>query len=132
MGRHAYTPTEADRNTVRIMAAIGIKQDRICACVGTDGIDEKTLRKYFRREIDVAKDQMDALAGQGLARGLQNGESWAVCFYLKTRMGWRETNRTELTGADGGPMQVETSAKDLLAARISGIAARTGTQSDPR
>jgi hypothetical protein len=29
-----------------------------------------------------------------------------MIFWLKTRAGWKETNVTELTGGDGGPLKV--------------------------
>jgi len=36
----------------------------------------------------------------------------AAMFWMKTRLGWRETNRTEVTGPDGQPLRVETTAID--------------------
>ena len=33
------------------------------------------------------------------------GDTASICFYLKTQAGWRETTRTELTGAEGGPIK---------------------------
>jgi hypothetical protein len=35
----------------------------------------------------------------------KEGDLGAMCFYLKTQAGWRETKRTELTGGDGEPLQ---------------------------
>ncbi len=36
-----------------------------------------------------------------------------MIFFLKTQAGWRETNRTELTGADGKPIEHSVSQKPI-------------------
>jgi len=101
----AYTPTPEDRNTVRTMAAGGIPQERIAACIG-GGITAKTMRKHFRRELAIAGDQANAVAVSMLFAAVQKGEAWAICFWLKCRAGWRETDRHEIVGEDGGPLRV--------------------------
>src|ERR1017187_249920 len=53
-GRPKYEPTEADRNTVRSMASQGVPHETIALCLGKKGIDAKTMRKHFRRELDTA------------------------------------------------------------------------------
>ena len=105
-GQPPYEPTEADRTTVQVMVACGLKHEDIAACLGTEGIDDKTMRKHFRRELDIGVAKVNALCGQGIVRAMQNGEAWALCFWAKTRMGWRETSHTILTGADGGPIAI--------------------------
>jgi hypothetical protein len=91
-GRPVYEPTPADRATVKNLAAVGgITHAEIARCVGTHGISEPTLRKHFRRELDVSLNEVKALAMSGLVRGLKKGDAWAVVFLLKTRAGWRET-----------------------------------------
>jgi hypothetical protein len=52
-GKPLYQPTEADRTTVLVMTAAGIKQEDIAACIGTKGIDPKTLRKHFAHELSI-------------------------------------------------------------------------------
>jgi hypothetical protein len=90
-----YQPTEADRTTVMVMTAAGIKQEDIAPCIGTDGIDPKTLRKHFAREISIGVAKVNGLCGQGIVRAMQSGEGWALCFWAKTRMGGRETSTLE-------------------------------------
>ena len=48
-----FKPTDAERTSVEIMAAIGTTQIDIARCI-RGGIDVKTLTKYFREEIDTA------------------------------------------------------------------------------
>jgi len=39
-GRPKYIPTDADRATVRNMAAAGIPHETIASCLGKNGIDD--------------------------------------------------------------------------------------------
>lgn len=104
-GRKPYAPTEADRNTVRIMIAAGMPQDIVATCIGDHGISGPTLRKHFRREIETASAKANAaVAARLYERALNDpNPAWAI-FWLKTRAGWQERNRHELTGADGAPL----------------------------
>src|ERR1019366_4483528 len=90
-GRPKYEPTEADRNTVRSMASQGIPHETIALCLGTNGVDPKTLRKHFRRELDTAVAITNANIGTNVYKAAMRGEAWACCFWLKCRAGWRET-----------------------------------------
>jgi hypothetical protein len=90
-----YQPTEADRTTVMVMTAAGIKQEDIAPCIGTKGIDPKTLRKHFRHELRISVAKVNGLCSQGIVRAMQAGEGWALCFWAKTRMGWREKSTLE-------------------------------------
>ena len=90
-GKPKYQPTAADRATVQNLAALGATHADIAMCVGTKGIDEKTLRKHFRRELDTSVMEVKALAMSKVVAAIKNGEAWAVCFFLKCKAGWRET-----------------------------------------
>jgi hypothetical protein len=58
--QNKYVPSEADRNTVRTMAAGGFPHESIARCLGERGIDKKTLYKYFRDDLDTALDKATA------------------------------------------------------------------------
>jgi hypothetical protein len=103
-GRPKYEPTEADRNTVKTMAACGISQDEIARCIGTSGIAPKTLRGHFRNELSTAVTQVNALAGSQVIAAMKRGEAWACCFWLKCRAGWKERVTQELTGLNSAPL----------------------------
>lgn len=93
-----HSPTKNSRAKVSSMAAVGIPQDDIARVVGITG---NTLRKHYREELDTAMTTANtAVAGQ-LYQSAMNGNVQAQIFWCKTRLHWRETNRTELTGADG-------------------------------
>ncbi len=67
----------------------------------------KLIDELRETNLDEAENQ--------LMNAIKRGEGWAVCFYLKTqgkKRGYVE--RAELTGADGGAIQVSTFEKAVL------------------
>ena|ERR1017187_422014 len=128
-GRPPYQPTEADRNTVKSMAACGMTHEAIARCLGTDGIHPDTMRVHFRRELDTSMDMANARVGSVVFARALEGDGWACCFWLKCRAGWKETQVTEMAGS----LHVTTGAVDILASRIAGIAAKsTAGSGDPQ
>ena len=89
-GQPAYEPTDEERLLVEQMTAVGIPQESV-AMVLRDGIDLKTLRKHFRRELDTAKIKANAKVGGTLFNKIMNGDTTAAIFWAKTQMGWKET-----------------------------------------
>ena len=84
-----------------------------------------TVRAYAKRHPTVAaalkeeRERMTDVAELSLYNQLLKGEGWAVCFYLKTQgkdRGYVE--RHELTGKDGGPVEL---AAVTLAQRLQRI-----------
>lgn len=85
-----YKPTEEGRKMVEAMASVGVPQDEICVVLG---IDAKTLRKYFREELDSAMIKANAKVAANLYRQATKDDfkaAPAAMFWAKTRMGWRE------------------------------------------
>jgi len=105
-GRPMFTPTEEQRRYVESMAAVGIPHTDIARVLK---IDPKTLRLHFRDDLDLAGPRANAkVAGNLFWMATQRDFKAAApaMFWAKTRMGWRETNRLEHSGPDGGPMQM--------------------------
>ena len=94
----SYKPTDAERGQVKTMVVSGVTQVTIAACMNKgQGIDVKTLRKYYKHELDTAKAMAVANLGKKLyERALAGGTTEAI-FYLKTQGGWKETNVVEGT-----------------------------------
>lgn len=93
-GRPKYDPTEADRNTVRSMAATGFPHVVIAKCLGASGIDQKTLRKLFRHELDTAAGKANAAVANKAYQMAVNGDPPAATFFwLKCRANWKEKEK---------------------------------------
>lgn len=111
MARPSFQPTDEQRKTVWLMAAAGIPEEDIARCLGQKGISPVTLRKHFRKELDNAQTESNArMAGRLYAIANQNDDmraaGAATMFWLKTRARWKEKHEVEVTGKDGGPVQV--------------------------
>jgi hypothetical protein len=90
-----FQATEDERQLVAQMCAVGIPQQSIARVVG---IDSKTLRKYFRSELDTSKIKANAKVGGTLFNKAINGDTTAAIFWAKTQMGWQERSHVELGG----------------------------------
>lgn len=100
----AHEPTKATRDTVVMHVMVGTPQADIARVLG---IDEKTLRKHYRDDLDLAKAKANARVGGALFNKAIGGDMAAIAFWCKTQMGMRETTRHEHTGPNGGPIQNE-------------------------
>lgn len=90
-GRPSYSPSENDRALVRNMAAAGLAANNIQRCLPTAPKSEKTFRKAFRSELDTSADIVTAKAISKLVVKIDQGDLGAICFWLKTKAGFRET-----------------------------------------
>ena len=70
------------------MAAYGIPEIDIAPVLG---IDPKTLRKYYREELDLGETKANAQVAGFLFNSARSGNVTAQIFWLKTRARWRET-----------------------------------------
>jgi hypothetical protein len=69
------------------MAAYGVPEADISRVVG---IDPKTLRKYYRDELDLGEVKANAQVAGFLFNSAKNGNVSAQIFWLKTRARWKE------------------------------------------
>lgn len=98
-GRPRYEPNDEHRAMVEAFAVIGVSQDIMSKALG---ISRDLIERHYRKELDVSAATATAKVGGALFRKAMNGDTAAQIFWMKTRGGWRETNRTEVTGAGGG------------------------------
>jgi hypothetical protein len=112
-GSNAYEPDDNDRKQVLVLVGMGLTHDQIAKVMG---ISDESLRKHFREELDTGEAKLNAKVAQNLfniATSKQSGCVPAAIFWMKTRAGWREKDRVELTGADGGPIQIEAKTVEV-------------------
>ena len=75
----------------------------------------------FKPILDEARESVIDLAERSLITKLEDGDLQATAFALRTigrKRGYAE--RTEITGADGGPVEY-ADARSALAARVSAL-----------
>ena len=89
-----HAPTEATRQTVQLHTMVGTNQTDIARVLD---IDEKTLRKYYRDELDLAKAKANATIGGALFNKAKTGDTSAMIFWMKTQAGWRESTNIDHT-----------------------------------
>ena len=80
------------------MAGYGIPEIDIARVLG---IDPKTLRKYYREELDTGHVKANAKVAESLFRkaiGDDRQSVTAAIFWLKTRADWKETSVHEVNG----------------------------------
>ena len=93
-----HRPTDAQRKLVQLHATIGTPQAVISDIIG---IDNKTLAKHYRAELDQALARANASVGGALFNKATKGDTTAMIFWMKTRAGWREKQEVDLTSSDG-------------------------------
>ena len=105
-GRKTFVPTADQRNTVKIMARLGIPEDKICLTVinpqTNKPISKPTLQRAFRNEIATGQTELTTLVGTALVDAAlgkrpDGGEPIksdaarvsAMTFFLECRAGWK-------------------------------------------
>ena len=63
--------------------------------------DPTILEAYKRGKAKAIEN-----VAQGLVQKALAGDTTSAIFFLKTQARWRETERHEITGADGGPLEL--------------------------
>lgn len=103
-GRMAFEPTDAERKQVEAMSGYGLPIEQIAILV-RGGIDTDTLRKHFATELVAGKAKANSGVGRTLFQKAMGGDTAAMIWWSKTQMRWAETQKHELTGADGAPLE---------------------------
>ena len=80
------------------MCAVGIPHEGIALCIGDSGIDDKTLRKHFPRELATSKIKANVRISGVIYNAALAGNMTAASLWAKTQMGWKETSVQEHTG----------------------------------
>lgn len=84
------------------------------------GMGKTTFYEIMERQPEVferykkGKAKAIGAVSQGLLKQAREGNLGAAIFYLKTQAGWRETERVELTGADGDAINVRKIQREII------------------
>lgn len=105
--------TRDELNAEQVIARIAEYKGNLAAVARSFGLSRQTLYKYINSKpsvkaaLDEARETMIDNVESALYSAALAGEAWAVCFFLKTQGKSRGyTERSEITGADGGPVLV--------------------------
>ena len=118
MARKAHKPDAVSRRQVEAMAGYGVPEADIARVVG---IDAKTLRKHYRDELDTGHIKATAKVAEFLFRKATTEGPQAVTaaiFWMKSRAGWKETSLHEVSGRDGGSIEVSEHSNRQVARAI--------------
>ena len=92
-----HIPTDKIRAEIIALRSYGVPIKEVAAYIG---IDDKTMYKYYRAELEQSAMKANARVGKFLyeaasGQAMRDGASYSDCvraamFWAKTRMGWRE------------------------------------------
>ena len=82
----AHAPTPATRELVARCSGLGLPHESIAHLV--DGIDDKTLRKHYRAELDVGRAKAHLAVAATLYDKACSGDTGAMVWYTKCQMRW--------------------------------------------
>jgi hypothetical protein len=95
-GRPPHEPTEKSRAKVKALSAYGTPQEQIARALD---IHRETLTKYYRDELDLGAIEANAKVAETLfQQGVRDGNTTALIWWTKSRMGWREKHDVEHSG----------------------------------
>jgi hypothetical protein len=103
-GRPAFVPTDKERQQVEALSGYGLPIEQIAVLV-RDGIHVDTLRAHFQNELISGKAKANGQVGKTLFQKAMGGDTTAMIWWSKTQMRWAETQKHELTGKDGAPLE---------------------------
>ena len=83
----AHMPTPATRELVARCSGLGLPHESIAHLVD-DGIDDKTLRKHYRAELDVGRAKAHLAVAATLYDKALTGDTGAMVWYTKCQMRW--------------------------------------------
>jgi predicted transcriptional regulator len=98
----AHIPTPETQKLVESSSGLGLPHESIAVLVG---IDDKTLRKYYRHELDMGKAKANGQIAKTLYSKAVAGDTTSLIWWTKSQMRWSETVKNEVTGADGEALQ---------------------------
>ena len=98
---HEHIVTDEHKKLVESTSGLGLPHEQIAILVG---IDDKTLRKYYRTELDLGKAKANGQIAKTLFSKAIAGDTTSLIWWTKAQMRWSETVKQELTGEDGSPL----------------------------
>lgn len=89
-------PREEYRDRIKLMTAIGIPHSQIA---GVLKMGLGTLHGYYKDELEYGASAANTVVGGKIFEAAKKGESWACSLWAARRMGWKESNDLNVSGA---------------------------------
>lgn len=117
-GAKAAKYDESNAMTVRALSQYGVPQEDIAAQIGCC---VETMVGLYAREMAEGRAVANAKIGKRLFAKAMDGDTASLIFWAKTRMGWRETQKVDVTSSDGtmSPVPLTINLADLSAEEIA-------------
>ena len=96
--QQAYSPKEA--GVVQSMSQYGVPHEDIAATIG---MCVETMQRLYSHELAQGRAVANAKIGKRLFDKAISGDTTALIFWAKVRMGWKETQKVEPSLGEGGP-----------------------------
>jgi len=96
--------TAEQRALIGELAGYGLTWDQIASVLK---LNKRTLQRHCQEDYDNGKNVAIGMAAGQLYKKVMAGHPASIFFYLKTQAGWKETNKTELTGENGEAIKTE-------------------------
>ena len=90
MGRPSHKVTPENRKLAETVSGLGLPHEQIGSLLG---IDDKTLRKHYRSELDQGIAKANSNVVKSLYSKAVGGDVTACIWWTKTRLGWKDTSR---------------------------------------
>jgi hypothetical protein len=107
-GMPRFEPSPEQRKVVQQMASFGVPHRDIALVIVNPRtecpIDDVTLRKHFRRELDIGHVLANNEVVKSLFEQAKKGNVTAAIWWTKARLGWRETTVQQFLDHDGNPV----------------------------
>lgn len=111
-----WAPTDEERRLVEHYVSIGYTQEQIARLVGKS---EDSLARHCRDELDLGALRVNAKVGGKLFQKAMAGDTAAIIWWEKTRMGFTEKRHLEHSGPNGGPIEYQNLSDEEIDARIA-------------
>lgn len=112
-------PNPTIAQTVATMSLAGFTVRQVCEALK---VSPETLSEHYDDEIKHGRTRMMTEVVGSLAQRAIAGSDTAAIFLAKARLGWSDRQQVELTGKDGGPIEIQARAEIL--AGVAGLLER--------
>lgn len=109
-------PNATIAQTVATMSLAGFTVRQVCEALK---LSAETVAEHYNDEMQNGRTKMMTDVVGSLAQRAIAGSDAAAIFLAKARLGWSDRQSVELTGKDGGAIQIEHRAEILQ--NVSGI-----------